>query len=84
MPRLKIGVASETQTPSARERLPPILPLLACRACPALIPYALLRTASAVEEACWEIAVPWVLTKISSIDKEKEETRFFTHVQHLT
>lgn len=78
MPRLGI-VASETQTPSARER-PPTLPL-ACpaRSCPG--PFCF--TGSAVGEACQEIAVSVVLSRILSIDERKKSDRTSTHVNIL-
>ncbi|KAH0292035.1 hypothetical protein KCU62_g2479, partial [Aureobasidium sp. EXF-3399] len=77
MPRLGISVASET--PDSRQVLEiafhQFFHCSRVELAAALSPHALLLTASAVEEAYWEIAVPWVLTKISSIDEEKAETR---------
>lgn len=81
MPRLGI-VASETQTPSARERPPTLLlagPALPARSCPGRF----CSTGSAVREACQEIAVSVVFSRISSIDEQKKTDRTSTHVNIL-
>lgn len=82
MPRLGI-VASETQTPSARERLPQTSSARVSSLQLLEYPGLFCSTGSAVAEACQEIAVPGSLFKTSLIDKEKQIDRTSIHVNIL-